>query len=829
MGRTVNYLGNLGIGLALAAGLNAADDYWHQGTVTRNSSNPQKYTITEHLDMEMVGRHNNFGYSNDEIQQYFNYPLEYRFDETGYEKKRLGERPAVGVHPRLYFGPDDLPALRARLTNSVPGKMQMDKIRDFLAKTISGPAASRAQEWQALSSGKAEKAVDHVLTMAVVYELFRAMIDDDNAGGKKAAKALVVIAHQDKADLESVFQQIETNPISIYAGDPKREFVADVQAPSGGGKFRAWGGRAARWEYQGTMGYTQNGLLGIGYDLAYNWLDQEERALIRSTLALATKGQTFIGLETLPALAANSSNWTPMHMRILHLLLAIDGEEGFDEGTLRRCIEGSKRFLQTGLFPSGEMFEGMAKNWFLYEHCFLLARHRGIPLLTMEGARNQAANYYLNAAVPWGAGFTFYDSQGAPANNTPMSDVLVLKNMFPSDPAVDWVYRISCGEDYKKMFGGPMSTHPFMLSTPFINAVFATEYAAGSPSDACSRVTAGRPLDYFGEDTGNLLARTDWGPDATYLMFLGRTVPGGHRYRDRGHLSLYSHGRFWSVYMPSRQVEGHYRADYRSLLLCDGEGVGRVCTRQAGVSRTPAAAFSAVDTKPAWDFDLSEGKGQKIKPNLSPNDCRLMKSPLPWMNLSWGDLCNWQTSEKGNEIWRTNFPVDYAFRTAGLVRGKHPFVLVWDDIKKDGDPHTWTFQLVLDNDVVLRSTAEREALLGESKPAAGGERRLLVRCVQEDGELLPIVMEDDLHPNPPSKDTVAHKLKVRTKGISPNFKTILFPHRAGDQLPVTEWRTPGRVLVVRWEDEETIITFTERPDHRTEATIERAGQEIARL
>ena len=99
------------------------------------------YTVTERLDMAMVKRHDNFGYTDAEIQKYFDYPQVFEYDATGLAPGAIKAPPPPGVHPRVLFHPDDLPALRRRLVETKPGKMQMDGIRAMLARDLTGPNA----------------------------------------------------------------------------------------------------------------------------------------------------------------------------------------------------------------------------------------------------------------------------------------------------------------------------------------------------------------------------------------------------------------------------------------------------------------------------------------------------------------------------------------------------------------------------------------------------------------------------------------------------------------------------------------------------------------
>ena len=59
-------------------------------------------------------------------------------------------------------------------------------------------------------------------------------------------------------------------------------------------------------------------------------------------------------------------------------------------------------------------------------------------------------------------------------------------------------------------------------------------------------------------------------------------------------------------------------------------------------------------------------------------------------------------------------PVQKAFRTAGLIRGANPYVLIMDDIKKDDQAHTYDWNMMFDPDTELISIDTDEILLGSN-------------------------------------------------------------------------------------------------------------------
>ena len=68
--------------------------------------------------------------------------------------------------------------------------------------------------------------------------------------------------------------------------------------------------------------------MAYAYDFDYNFMTSEEQAAVRRALALATSDQWSIGMDALPAMMANCSNW--INNNALYLLLnalAIEGEK----------------------------------------------------------------------------------------------------------------------------------------------------------------------------------------------------------------------------------------------------------------------------------------------------------------------------------------------------------------------------------------------------------------------------------------------------------------------------------------------------------------------
>ena len=58
-------------------------------THSARAQTPDKDAIVEPLDMEMVKRNHNFGYSDEEIQKFFNVPLKITLDRSSMSRSLL--------------------------------------------------------------------------------------------------------------------------------------------------------------------------------------------------------------------------------------------------------------------------------------------------------------------------------------------------------------------------------------------------------------------------------------------------------------------------------------------------------------------------------------------------------------------------------------------------------------------------------------------------------------------------------------------------------------------------------------------------------------------
>ena len=776
--------------------------------------------VTVALDPAVVARNQGYGYTPADLQRWFNRPHTLTYDTTGVDRARIGTLPAAGVHPRILFSAEDLPAIRQRLQGT-PGKLIDAAIRKVLADTLTGPTAKFGAAYRALAAGdRSVKAHGDQATLgyAVLYEAFRCLLDDDRAGGATVAAAITTLAAIDQQVLRETREKIRAkNP----------EAVDDFERV----------GKEA----------THEGTLGLAYDLAHGWMTPAQRDAVRAVIIEVIDGKRFVGVDTLRTQSTCSSNHIPWVARMIHLAAAVEGEPGAPADAYRRCADAMRWFYGVGIYRDGDAFEGWGKNFLFAEHAWIMARH-GDDAFALVNVRNAFRNYFIEALHPWGGAWTFYDSNGGTGNKLYRNgDVLVYKALFPRDPAIDVVYRNHIDPDYKE-FAAPVNVrHYFLATEALVMALFPESYDAAVPREqALKNLTADRPLASWSEDTGNLIARSAWSPDALYLHYLNRSNIGGHLYSDRGHFSVYSQGRTWGIYRPMRQERQAYEPRNRTGILIDGEGVSVVPGKCVAQAATADAALVATDLKPAWDYVsnyIFPNKERKnaIRLPFTANEFRLRRSPFPWMDLPLDEMPHWETSRAPEPIpanpspftlWRQRpVPTAFAFRTAGLVRGPHPYVMVLDDLRRDHTDHRYAWGMTLADDVTLAEATVlpdgqgAEARLGERSPAGGKARGLTVRLLGVPGLAAPVIAPET-SANPPMKDVVIPKLVFTA--TTPEFRStaLLYDQRPGEAGPTTAWNGDRSVLTITWPDQVDELRFRTGTDQRRRVSIVRAGRTL---
>jgi hypothetical protein len=759
--------------------------------------------------------------------------------------RRIRPVPAPGVHPRIYFGPDDLPEIRERLERSRAGKTMWLNALAWI-HTLKGDYNPNApygsphwsnskarvpifriggnnqhgEIYKALVAGRTD--VDPGYTVNVFpLEAFRCLIENDTKAARDLAKALITII------------QIDQN-LRAKAAKP-----VDREHPYGPGAQIHAGPNIA-----------------LTYDLLYNFLTPEERDTVRHEIAISTDYYAHYGSDT--SAPDSTSNWCTLDSFYVTELLSIEGEPGFNDLKFRGQVRAWRNFLTYGWYPSGEAYEGRGKNY-QYDDTLVAFAMRGVPLDELPSVHAYGNNLLFHNIQPYRNSFFAHDLWGGTDRGgenftvTPaqggwypqQEDIVGLKYLFPDDKRIDWVYRNAVSEDYSRL-----PTRPDGYNNPMIPAlVFALDYDPTNNDPA--KIANGNT--FFSPERGLLITRSGWGTDDLMLSMHTRQDLGGHTSADRNGIILSGKGRIWA------RLDNHNESMFtNSVVTIDHQQQSpKIPAHVVAESDAPLATFMAGDSKYAWDWIWSTANGSwatedadKVvipagytKVMETPNDFNFLKLDYKYANTPFFYKPSWLFNHHITAyIKKPFYPVKKSFRTAGIVRGAHPFALVVDDIQKSDAPahYDWLFQIPEDVAIAHADTQD-VILIGGNDPKSGskadhsakkGEPELLVRLLRchrtgaapaTAGYLdYNIFYANELKTEKPmaKKTNTVRTLVLPADAVSPEYVVLLFPFRAGEELPKTTLSANEKTLRVEWKDQVDTLHLTMGSDGRTRILAE---------
>lgn len=764
-------------------------------------------------------------------------PLKPEYDSTGI--RQFASLPGPGVHPRMFFTDADRAAHQHRLEKTKGGKEGMkilmsytellkgtfDKDADYAQPDIyngsfsthgflplfraGGDLDTNRQIWEAYTTGQTPNTgkYNNLNIGLCALEAFRCWLYEDAEGAKELGTA------------------VET---------ALREKLAELKP----------GERLGGTYFSYNLMYV--------YDFIYNWLTEEQRTFFHSLIITANFDNTQYGVFQDPL--NTTSNWSTFSYRIFSWL-GLEGDPGYNKLQYKGYVRGMTNYLNYGWFPAGPCFEAFGKNQLGGEIIYTMAM-RGDNLAAHPHLQATLRDYLPHAIVPWRDEYIAYDRLGG-IRNLNGNDILPLKNLFPDDKHVDWVYRNTVKEGYTWKEGDDIRVEGY-----FNNALFSVLWTVDYDEANNDPGKLMETESFIGPQRGLAITRSDWSTDALYLHHHVRGATGGHVFADRSSIVLGGRGRIW---IPNPHIG--YKTRENNVVDVDGINlVAAAPARMADYKRTPLATFSTADLLPTWNYTydrLDEGSGKYKLADVAAgtipmregweanpttiNDYALQPVDSPQFTTSLFEQQHWLEPGAITASIRKPSKLQFkkAFRTTGMVRTSkdikgEPYALVIDDYETvDDGVHTydwlariapdlaiikvekWTLNkegkrttkieandrvfydvlLAPQNDVILDRYGRMD--IGSKTPA------LLVRVLQ---------MNSDAEIEQPVEGPISmtfvergKQLMVRTLSKDPKFKVMLFPYIHGSfRLPETTWNDDGTVLTIKIRDQIDHITFTEQ-------------------
>ncbi len=301
--------------------------------------------------------------------------------------------------------------------------------------------------------------------------------------------------------------------------------------------------------------------------------------------------------------------------------------------------------------------------------------------------------------------------------------------------------------------------------------------------------------------------------------------------------------------------------DSGSVVHIDGRGSWKNNASLLEFKASPDATFAAADLKAQYM--------QTADDRTRFDDTLIAPSRFAWGGLPFYKLSDWRTGRptkrypleswperdwknkffaadevtmKNGNWMRPAFPMEYAFRTAGLVREEHPFAMIIDDIRQDGVPHDFAWRFFANAtlgshrlnplpkaqgvaDLILFDVGPK--LVG-NKPDGSkfgaydytlreqpdhGEKVLLLRFLETpSGKIDQVSFHPAKHP----------WIDISSRSVEGGYKTILLPMRYGvDPLPETRWSDPHDRLTIAFAGRKPRTVYFEKgADQRTRVAVD---------
>jgi hypothetical protein len=313
-------------------------------------------------------------------------------------------------------------------------------------------------------------------------------------------------------------------------------------------------------------------------------------------------------------------------------------------------------------------------------------------------------------------------------------------------------------------------------------------------------------------------------------------------------------GEYSGKYYNLVQIDGHSEAESVPGVISGYNAaatyLGAVLDKEASVASadlTYAYTYRwQTQPPPVWPAAL-DAMHWELDP--SPNIQKIFAGTARYKLREW-----WAADTYSNYIATSRAlfnPMQYVYRTTGLVRGTHPYGFVVDDVKKDDSTHLYKWAAMLNggvwkadvdglsmnmtalafrpqtnDNVPFDGRTEKPAI----KPRAGEPLLLVCALNLADSGVdgLPLLNVETL-PGPKDRNgkvPAYDRLGVNTRGNEGDFRILLLPFRAGEPLPRVSYDAQTQKARVEWPGQTDTFDFRTDGTHRTHVTVMRAGKTL---
>ena len=297
----------------------------------------------------------------------------------------------------------------------------------------------------------------------------------------------------------------------------------------------------------------------------------------------------------------------------------------------------------------------------------------------------------------------------------------------------------------------------------------------------------------FCPDRGVVLARDRWHEDGIRLDFRCRMDKYylGHQHSDVNAFELWGKGRMWII---DRGKFGGTVQEAQSCILIDG-----VSAFSAGRNSWPSTPGRFVEFRDHRNATIACGDAKSFfewsfnppehAPMIEVKNHGVMWSDYYYaregeVRPAWMDTSPITLNGYGQvkPLYKMN-PVQRAYRTAVMLKGKHPAVMIVDDYQKDDQPHNylWMANVPFEESMKVVSRDATSLVLRHKDDADGPF--LLVRVLRATG--LDGGIRLSRGPYKVGKEVIpSERIEIPCSNVvAPNYRVLLYPFAKGDPAP----------------------------------------------
>jgi hypothetical protein len=714
--------------------------------------------------------------------------------------RKFSAVPPIGVHPRVLMSPEDIPAWRENVIKTHKGK-------EFFSKRYKSEYIDR------LASTDPNTPEDQLLKLfpeaGPVHDPLFAAMD--------------VMYHQDKERAAYVVRALATFSRIVIARSKLDPRWGKITSNIGG--VKGLNGISAGLGHLWLRGGSS---FALAYDFLYNDMTEEQRSLCRKALATATKDLVTWGMGFPKGRAV--SNWYLYHGELGVMLLAIEGEGGFDKARYDMFTEMMRNWFDVSLHPGGGGNEdGYMANTSFREGTFsMIAMARRGENLFLHPGYQKYWEWVIQSLIPGehgGLSVSYACNSVNPYESMPALSRWAL----PGNPLVNYYYRQYKGADYAEHNNWQYSD---------MSTLFAMDWE-DTPEMPLDVARLKLPLTAEYDQLGLMITRSEWSDNCLYLNFYCRMDAWMDRHEnvDRGRFVVCADRRQW-IGSYWNKVES---TENESIIHIDGKGQkplserGRMIVPNGNmISRYDSPLFTAgcMDLKRCYDWQWCnsfKNPGAGWEPETSTFEQLgwvWQKAVMPKSMNGGDDPENPKYNFTGFNFWRkVANPVRYAFRTCALARGPHPYVIIVDDIRKDSQKHLYESYLQIPDDVALTKLQDGTYVLTEfdQKTKMTGPRKMLIQMLGKNNAT--IILEEYEIPDTRGKSEKRKRVVIKTDDIIPDFKILFYPFSDEKTLPkITSGN--GKSATLSWTDQKDVINFTLQDNGLTQVNVIRDNKPV---